>query len=287
LKQGEDYHAFPVKGNSGSVSMLERGDGYIIIPAEVDYLNPGSQVSIILLGEELTIPDIVFIGSHDILIDLLFTDFRNKHPQYLTKLIPSGSTGGLAALKQGSCDVAGMHLLDAATGKYNIPYLETWQLKETTTILKVYNRIQGLYVPKGNPMGIKKLEDLISSDITFLNRNDGSGTRVLFDSLLEKAFRNQSISQQINGYSSVAYSHSATASSVKQGKVDVAMGIQYYADYFDLDFIPLIEEEYDLIINNSSLEKPAIKALLTTLSSPSFRNQVKRKISNLIWAENG
>lgn len=286
LKQGENYRVFPVKGNSGSVSMLERGDGYIIIPAEIDYLSPGTQVSVSLLRQELLIPDIVFIGSHDILVDLLFNDFRNKHPQYITKLIPTGSTGGLAALKQGACDISGIHLLDTSTRKYNVPFLETWQLKEKITLIKAYKRIQGLYVPKSNPKGINGLEDLISSDIVFLNRNEGSGTRVLFDSLLEDVFKNQSISQQINGYSSVAHSHSATASSVKHGKVDVAMGIQYYADYFGLDFIPLVEEEYDFIIINSSLEKPAIKALLTLFSSPLFRKRAETQISDLKWAGN-
>ncbi|MFW9777430.1 MAG: molybdopterin biosynthesis protein, partial [Candidatus Heimdallarchaeota archaeon] len=285
LKKGTDYHIFPVKGNSGSVSMLERGDGYIIIPAEVDYLSMGTTVPVSLLREELSIPDVVFIGSHDILIDLLFNDFRDTHPNYVTKLISTGSTGGLAALKQGASDIAGIHLLDASTNTYNIPYLETWELMENVTIIKAYNRVQGLYVPKGNPKGISRLEDLVSPDILFLNRNEGSGTRVLFDSLLKKTFDDQNISQQINGYSSVAYSHSATASSVKHGKVDVAMGIQYYAKYFGLDFIPIGEEEYDLIINNSSLEKPAVKALLAIFSSTRFRNQVETKIPNLKWTD--
>ncbi|MHA2294533.1 MAG: molybdopterin biosynthesis protein [Candidatus Hodarchaeales archaeon] len=275
LKDGSSYRAYPVKGNSGSMSMLERADGYMTIPEEVEYMHDGETVEVTLLREKLLLADIVFTGSHDFVIDQLFQEFRHRYPEYSVKLFFTGSTGGLSAMSRGESDIAGIHLLDSDTQQYNKPYIDKWKLDEKITLVKGYKRKQGLYVRKGNPKNIRGIEDLLRPDITFLNRNEGSGTRILLEYLLEKLSVRRSCSmmelqQLIQGYREVAYSHSATASAVSRQKVDVTMGIESYATQFGLDFIPIKEEEYDFLISNNSIEKESIKKLLDLFSSKDF-----------------
>ncbi|MHA1331742.1 MAG: molybdopterin biosynthesis protein [Candidatus Hodarchaeales archaeon] len=282
-KEDEYYYAFPITGKSGSVSMLEKADGYIIIPEEVEYLHPDEEVEVTLLREELLLADIVFVGSHDYVIDQLFHEFRLKFPRFHVKQIYTGSTGGFTAMSNSACDIAGVHLLDPETSTYNNTFIDKWQLRDKITLVKGYQRRQGLYVAKGNPKNITGLKDLFRDDIEFLNRNKGSGTRILLDILLEN-LRQQKFStedsinipkEQINGYQAVAYSHSATASAVARGKVDVSIGIEQFARIFGTEFIPLAIEEYDLLITNKSLEKPAMKELLKIFKSEAFQSVIK------------
>jgi putative molybdopterin biosynthesis protein len=284
MKKGKEYYAYPVRGTSGSVSMLERADGYITIPEDVDFLNPGDNVTITLLRDKLSVPDLVFIGSHDFLIDYLFKKFRQKYPEYNTKVIYTGSTRGLSAIRNGECDIAGIHLLDENTKQYNTPFIDSWKLNELVTLIKGYTRHQGLYIQKGNPKKITDIKDLIRPDLSFLNRNEGSGTRILLDFLLRDLnLHNQK--EKIHGYSSIAYSHSATASAVVRGKVDVSIGINSYAKHFGIDFIPLAKEQYDFLINNYSYEKIAVEKILELFSSDEFRQDVESKLERIKWSK--
>ncbi|MHA1973704.1 MAG: molybdopterin biosynthesis protein [Candidatus Hodarchaeales archaeon] len=286
MKEAEKYFAFPIAGNSGSVSMLEKADGYIIIPEEVEFLHPDEEVEVTLLREELLLNDIIFVGSHDYVIDKLFHEFRLKFPGYHVKQIYTGSTGGFAAMSNSACDIAGVHLLDPETSTYNTHFIDKWQLKDKVKLIKGYKRRQGLYVAKGNPKNITGLKDLFRDDIEFLNRNKGSGTRILLDILIEN-LRQQKFStedsiniskEQINGYQIVAYSHSATASAVARGKVDVSIGIEQFAKIFGTEFIPLAVEEYDLLVTNKSLDKLAMKELLKIFKSEAFQSVIKTTI---------
>ncbi|MFW9997708.1 MAG: molybdopterin biosynthesis protein [Candidatus Odinarchaeota archaeon] len=272
LKEGTSYRVYPVKGNSGSISMLEKADGYIVIPEEVEIVNQGETVDVMLLREELLLPDIVFIGSHDFVIDQLFHEFRRQYPEYTVKMIFTGSTGGLSAMSRGECDMAGIHLLDSESQQYNRPFIDSWKLSEKAELVKGYRRKQGIYITKGNPKGIKTLDDLLRDGITFLNRNEGSGTRILFDHLLKEMSSRKSLppdelQKTIQGYKSVAYSHSATASAVARQKVTAAMGIEQYAKLYGLDFIPLKDEEYDFLIRKKSIEKAPVKLMMKLFSS--------------------
>lgn len=287
-KEEKKYHAYPIKGASGSVSMLERADGYITIPESVEYLNPGDHVEVTLLREKFQLPDIIFIGSHDFVIDYLFQEFRKSHPECITRQNYTGSTGGFSAMSLGECDIAGVHLLDNETQKYNLTFLDKWKLIGNITLIKGYKRNQGLYVAKGNPKGVTGLEDLLRDDIKFLNRNEGSGTRILLDLKLKnlnpRASQTfQEIQQAIQGYNTVAYSHSATASAVARNMVDVSIGIEPYANLFGIEFILLAEEDYDFLVKNTSLEKPAIKKLMKLFYSEEFRRKVRSKIPKIKW----
>lgn len=282
IKDENTYQAYPVRGTSGSISMLDRADGYITIPEEVEFLNPGDNVTVTLLRDRLLLPHIIFIGSHDFVIDILFRRFRSKYPEFLVKQIYIGSTGGLSAIRQNECDVAGIHLFDENTREYNLPFIENWNLNDKVNMIEGYKRIQGLYVAKDNPKGIEGLKDLTRSDITFLNRNEGSGTRILLDYLLENLGLDK---QGIQGYNSITYSHSAAASAVFRNKVDISIGIKPYAEIFGTDFIPLTEEEYDFLINKKSSEKASVNQLIEFLSSKEFRNDSELEKFHIDWIQ--
>jgi putative molybdopterin biosynthesis protein len=288
-EKSNEYCLFPVKGTSGSVSVLERADGYISIPENVSILNYGELVDVTLFQKQVNIADLVFAGSHDFVIDKLFREFSKKYPKFISKLVFVGSSGGLSALSREESDIAGSHLLDDEKNEYNIPFLEKFQILDKVTIIKGYIRTQGFYVAKGNPKKIKAIDDLLRSDITFMNRIEGSGTRLLIDRLLNsirekhnfKSF--EDLQKHIRGYYSVASSHSATVSAVARGVVDVSIGIRSFAKLFDVDFIPLAEERYDLVIRNKSIEKPAIKALLDLFKSKNFRTSIEQEIGEINW----
>ncbi|MHA2363756.1 MAG: molybdopterin biosynthesis protein [Candidatus Hodarchaeales archaeon] len=288
LKEGNKYRIYPVKGTSGSVSALERADGYITIPEDVEIISPGESVKVTLLQDQILMPDIIFIGSHDFVIDRLFRELCQKYPNINVKLIFTGSSGGLSAIGRSECDIAGCHLLDSETIQYNLPFIKKAHLSDKVKLIKGYNRIQGFYVPKENPKSIKGIEDLLRPDIVMMNRNEGSGTRILFDILLgkfcnKKGLDLDDVQKQIKGYWSVASSHSATAGAVFKGTVDVSVGIEPYARTFEIDFIPLAEEEYDLLINKSSTEKLAIKELLDIFNSKEFRLKIQKDVPGISW----
>ena len=288
LKSDQLFRVYPVKGNSGSVSALERADGFITIPDNVSILSSGVSVEVTLFQKILSIPEIIFVGSHDFVIDRLFTYFKNLYPTLNTKLIFTGSSGGLSSLGRDECDIAGSHLLDEDTNQYNIPFIEKMNLTSKITVINGYNRIQGLYIAKGNPKKVSGLNDLLRSDISFLNRIEGSGTRVLLDSLLRKLAIQinkpfEEIQKEIKGYGSVASSHSATVNAVKRGIVDVSIGIKTFADMFDVDFIPLADEKYDLLVNKNSMKKESIKNLLSTFKSQKFRQYLQQFIGEIKW----
>ncbi len=283
IQTDEEYRIFPVKGTSGSISMLERADGFIVIPDNVEFLNPGSILEVKLLRERLYLPDIVFIGSHDLVLDRLFEAYRSKYPTSIVKQIYTGSTGGLSAIGKGECDIAGIHLFDEKAKQYNSPFIVEWQLNDKVTLIKGYTRKQGFYVQKGNPKRIMGLNDLLNSKITIMNRNEGSGTRILLDSLLKNMISLVDAEKLISGYSSVSYSHSAAANSVAHKKVDVSIGIEPYARLIGTDFIPIADEEYDLLIANKSLNKTPIKRLLNIFNSESFRSKIEIEIPNIRW----
>jgi putative molybdopterin biosynthesis protein len=288
IKSGSLFRIYPVKGNSGSVSALEHSDGFITIPEQVSMLSKGESVEVTLFHKFLTVPDITFVGSHDFVIDRLFTFFKSSFPNFNTKLIFVGSSGGLASIGRDECDIAGSHLLDEETNEYNFPFIDKMNITSKVKVIKGYYRIQGLYVAKGNPKKVSSVEDLLRQDLTFMNRIEGSGTRILLDSLLKKLANRidlpfDLIKKKIKGYNSVASSHSATVNAVSRGIVDVSIGIKTFADMFNIDFIPLSEERYDLIINENSFEKESIKMLLKTFESKEFRIYLTNFVSEVKW----
>ncbi|MCQ5340935.1 MAG: molybdopterin biosynthesis protein [Candidatus Methanomethylicia archaeon] len=242
--------AYPIIMSSGAIGTLSRADGYIIVDDKKEFLDKGEKVEVNLFNEELA--DIVIIGSNcyalDILVEIIFEKYGLK-----TKLINVGSLAGLEAIRKDEADIAGTHLFDPETGTYNKTFLRKMNIPEEY-LIKGYKRLQGIIVKKGNPKNIKGIEDLIEKDITFINRNRGSGTRALIDYLLkkicnEKGLNFNEVITKIKGYRIEAKTHSAVAAAISQGKADMGIGILSAAIQYGLDFIPLCYEEYDFVIN--------------------------------------
>ncbi len=211
---------------------------------------------------------IVMVGSHDLALDLLVNKLKTRHPKITVELNHAGSLGGLIALQEGRADLAGIHLLDEETGEYNYPYLRHLLPGRELAVVHLAYRIQGLMFAKGNPKGISGFEDLGRSDITFVNRQQGSGTRVLLDFELRKHGIDPLL---VKGYKRQVDTHLAVAMSISHSEADVGLGIQAAADANELDFLPILRERYDLIIPIENYRSKLITLLLEIVASTDFK----------------
>jgi molybdate-binding protein/DNA-binding transcriptional regulator YhcF (GntR family) len=214
---------------------------------------------------------IVIEASHDLALDLLVNKLRIKAPEIKIKLNHSGSLGGLIALQKGKADLAGIHLLDEETGEYNYPYLKHLLPGREMAVVHLVYRVQGLILAKNNPKQIKSFDDLRRHDVTLINRQRGSGTRVLLDFELHKLGIDPS---RVKGYKREVDTHLAVAMSVSRGEADIGLGIQAAADSNELDFLPLLKERYDLVIPKEKYRSKAIAALLEIIKSADFKGVV-------------
>lgn len=257
--------ATPVSRGAGVVMSLVRADGILRIPPLSEGIGAGSEVEIDLIRRPDEIKNtIVCIGSHDNTLDILSNFLRKKYPQFTLSSAHVGSMGGIMAIKRGEAHIAGTHLLDEATGEYNIPFLKRLMPDIKINLINLVYRDQGLIVKKGNPKGIKSFEDLIRDDVIFINRQRGSGTRLLTD----KALREYGIDpSKIKGYEREEYTHMGVASAVLTGIADVGVGILSAARALNLDFIPVAKERYDLVIPLDFIESNPIRALLDIIRS--------------------
>ncbi len=259
--------AFPVGGDSGSIARLTRSDGFIIVPENMSFLEENSEVNVYLFSENYG-SDLEVIGSHCPVLEEVIDKLRNK---FSVRMLNIGSLGGLLAIKRGEADIAGLHLLDPETAQYNIPFIRKYNVKNAI-LVKGYFREQGIIIPKDNPHGIRGFEDIIDKDVRFINRNKGSGTRVLIDILISKVAEKRGVSAEdikgkINGYWIEAKTHFAVASAVKHGRADVGVGLRFIAEIYGLEFIPLKEEEYDFLISLDALNKEPVKEFIEYLRS--------------------
>jgi putative molybdopterin biosynthesis protein len=211
-------------------------------------------------------PVIVLSGSHDLALELLASHIHSIN--VLT--LPVGSLDGLVALRQGLCHMAGTHLLDTS-GEYNIPFIRHIFPDRETILLTLAYRDQGLLLAPGNPKQIRSLADLARADVTFINRNKGSGTRLWLDRQLEQAGIPV---EQIKGYSREVRTHTESAQTVQEGRADVTLGLRAAAIQHDLDFIPLFQERYDLAMSPETASQAGFQSLFDTLQSAAFRRQV-------------
>ncbi len=176
------------------------------------------------------------------------------------------------ALRKGVCHIAGSHLLDTETGEYNISYIRKYMKGMKVSVFNLVLRDQGLIVARGNPKGIQGLNDLTKEGNTFINRQAGSGTRVLFDYKLEESGLDCNL---IKGYDHEEFTHMAVAVDVLSGAADCGMGIFAAAKALDLDFIPIVQEQYDLIIPEGMLTNLNIREILETVRTDEFRQRVR------------
>jgi putative molybdopterin biosynthesis protein len=273
-KVGEKFFATPLPRGSGIITSLTQADGIIRIPALSEGLNEGEVTEVELLKplNEIT-NTVVMVGSHDLTLDLLANLLGRYYPPIFLSSHSVGSLGGILAIKNGSCHMAGSHLLDPETGEYNFTYIHTYLNGIEVKVIHLVFREQGLFVQRGNPKKVKGLDDLLRQDITFINRQKGSGTRILLDHTL----KNLSLaSNQIRGYEKEEFTHMAVASTVASGIADAGLGILPAAKAMNLDFIPIAKERYDVIIPLIYFEDEKVRKVIETIRSDEFKRMVSQ-----------
>ena len=210
-------------------------------------------------------PALIFSGSHDLALEGI-AEHLQKHVTLLS--LPVGSLDGLVNLRQGLCQISGSHLLDES-GEYNIPFVRHLFPDRAVEIVTLAYRTQGLMLASGNPRGVKRIADLANPGIRFVNRNPGSGTRLWFDAELRKL---HIPAEQVIGYERVVKTHSEAAILIANHKADAALGLQAAAHQNHLDFIPLFEERYDLILPRE--QEKTLSPLLDYIQTIDFRNSL-------------
>lgn len=257
---------------AGSVTTLTEADGIIRIPSHVEGFRAGVEVEAELLKDLTEIENIVVVvGSHDNTLDVLANQMRVKDCRFGLSSSNVGSMGGLIALKNGYCHCAGSHLLDTEDGTYNISYVKRYLPDLRVKLVNLTYREQGLIVLKGNPKKIERIQDLVREDISFVNRQAGSGTRILLDYRLQELDIKP---EGIRGYDQEEFTHMAVAVNVLSGAVDTGLGIYAAAKALDLDFIPIVTEEYDLVIAEEFFEDNKIRLMLDVMRSHAFKELV-------------
>lgn len=264
--------ATPLNRGAGVVTSFVKADGIVRIPLNTEGLEAGEKVIV-----ERLIPmnqlenTLVSIGSHDPLIDLLNDRLRTDFPDLSLSSTHVGSMGGVMAMKRHEAHLTTIHLLDEKDGTYNRSYLQKYLNGENLIWMKGVKRSQGLMVEAGNPKNIRTIQDLIRSDVRYVNRQKGSGTRILLDYLLEQ---NHLSSDDIYGYDREEFTHLSVAVQVSQGSADCGLGIYSAAKIYGLEFIPLCEEDYDFIIRADMMDDPRMLALLACLRHPDFTKKL-------------
>lgn len=263
------YVATPLTRGAGTTMSLVNADGVLEIGQNIEGIEAGTEVQVRLLTSEDKIKNtLVCIGSHDPIIDIAADIMHSRNKRFFLSSSNVGSTGGLMALKTGETHVAPTHLLDMETGEYNVSYLKKYVPNKKIALVKCVNRIQGFMVQKGNPKNITKFEDLERKDVRFVNRQRGSGTRLLLDYNLNKLNIDY---KNIKGYYREEFTHLAVAAAVEAGDADAGLGVFSAANMMGLDFIPVCNEEYDLAIPEEYLELDIIKEFIETIKSEEFK----------------
>jgi len=266
-KVGKRTLAAPLARGAGIITSLVHADGLVILPRGVQGVEAGELVPVLLYSKKAEIERTIFcIGSHDLTMDLL-AQFLIKRDRRLTSA-NVGSQGGLVALQRGEAHLAGSHLLDPETGEYNISYLRKYLAGIPTMLMALVLREQGFMVKRGNPKSIKSLKDINKPGIVFVNRQRGAGTRVLLDYHLGLE---RIPLESIHGYHQEEYTHLGVAMAISSGRADCGLGIAAAAQALDLDFLPLFQERYDLVIPKEHATSQLLAPLFDVIADKKFR----------------
>jgi putative molybdopterin biosynthesis protein len=267
LVQGEDgMIAFPSPKGSGSVTAFSQADGFIEIDALASALDAETTTDVTLIGAALRAPDLVIMGSHDVALDVVVGALADRG--FTARVIAVGSLGGVAAARRGECDIAPVHLIDPQSGGYNTHLVETG-----LSLVKGWQRSQGFLYREGDPRFEGKSADgaiaaaLADPGCLMVNRNAGSGTRVLMDQKLKGA--------RPPGYANQPKSHNAVAAAIAQGRADWGLAIEPVARMYGLAFIPVAPEEYDFIMVESWRARPGVAAFREVLRDDAVRNRIR------------
>lgn len=270
---GEKLMASPLSRGSGVVSSFMKADGILTVPQGVEGYEAGEQVEVRLLSREDRLKNtLVVIGSHDPLLDELANMMHMENPEVYMSSAHVGSMGGIMAIRRGEAHAAGCHLLDTETGEYNRAFIKKYFPMGGVKLLRCVGRQQGLMLQKGNPMKIEGFKDVANNGVRYVNRQKGSGTRILTDYLCKK----EGIApEKIYGYDREELTHTSVAAQIASGSADAGMGIYSAAKLYDLDFLPVCIEEYDLLIPDHAWDSPMVRQLISTLKSPAFREKIE------------
>src|ERR1051325_5609212 len=265
--------AVPLRRGAGVITTMVQADGLVRIPSLSEGINAGEEVEVELLRpiEEVE-RAILCTGSHDLSIDVLGDQLKRNFPGLKIAASNVGSLGGLLSLKRRETHIAGSHLLDPASGGYNIPDIKRLIPETPIVLVHLVRREQGLILRSTNPKQIEQLADLARSDATFVNRQPGSGTRVLLDYELQRLRIDPS---SIRGFDREEFTHMAVAVAIASELADVGLGVKSAAQALNLDFIPIGEEEYDLVFLRSLFESEKGEKLLHVVRSGDFKTAVE------------
>jgi putative molybdopterin biosynthesis protein len=270
---GNRIVATPLPRGAGSITTITEADGIIRIPDYSEGIKDDDAVFAELLRPLHSIKNtIVIVGSHDNTLDILADHIRSKHDNITISSSHVGSMGGLMAVKGGVCHIAGTHLLNTDDGSYNISYIRKYLPDKPVYLINLVFRDQGLIIPKKNPKNIIGIEDLRRQEIRLINRQAGSGTRILLDYRLKELNIKP---KDIQGYENEEFTHMSVAVAVLSGAADVGLGIFAAAKALGLDFIPVVTEQYDLVIPEEYFNAENICVLLDTIRSSDFKKRVE------------
>jgi putative molybdopterin biosynthesis protein len=269
---GDRLMAAPLSRGAGVIMSMVRADGLARIPRFSEGIHAGADVEVELLRSMDDVRQtVVAIGSHDLALDLLSNQLARRSPGASLASANVGSLGGLLALARDEAHLAGSHLLDEQSGEYNVSYIQRHLAGRQIVLVHLAGRVQGMIVPSGNPKRVMQLGHLARSDVLFVNRQRGSGTRVLLDYQLRKLGLGPT---EIKGYEREEYTHLAVAADVASGAADVGLGILAAARALGLDFVPLFNEQYQLVIPREHFESPILASLLEIIRGQDFRAEV-------------
>ncbi|MCB9144540.1 MAG: molybdopterin biosynthesis protein [Anaerolineales bacterium] len=269
---GGNLLAAPLSRGAGVITSLVQADGLVLLPSGVQGMEAGGKVQVRLYRTKSELERTIFcIGSHDLILDLM-AQFLTEADRRLISA-NAGSQGGLISVKRGEAHMAGTHLLDPETGEYNLSYIRRFIPDVPVKLVTLAGREQGLVVRRGNPKSVHDLKDLTRPDVQFINRQRGSGTRVLLDYHLNQL--NLS-ADQIHGYSQEEYTHLGVAAAVASGRATCGLVIAAAAQALDLDFIPLFQERYDLVFPQEYANSQLLTPLFDLLAAPRFRAAISK-----------
>jgi len=274
MSENGELTAVPLSRGAGVVTSFVKADGIIDVPQDCEGYEAGQKVTVNLLRSKKELMNtITIIGSHDPLIDETTDILRLSYKDCFVASSHVGSMGGIMAVKRCEAQLGGIHLLDEQTGEYNISYIKKYFPNGGVALVEGVKRIQGIMVQKGNPKKIKTFEDMAREGLSYVNRQRGSGTRILFDYLCNQKGIEKS---RIYGYEREEFTHTGVAAQIASKTADAGLGIYSAAKIYELDFIPVCDEEYDFLVSKQAIESENMQKFLQVLAGDELKHRLEK-----------